>query len=260
MARRDLSAEAMLALSGPWLNPDGELALLQSHPLNVAVIPLLERAHNDLLRFDVSNARTEVELRIADLTARLTRVDADHDRLARGIHGLLTSLAELSDEPDDRELLLSTRDALLPLGLRETQRTYLEQTGNLERVRQHVLPRAVPILRTVSLAGGRTLEDAVLGWSSLGGEFETLGHSRRTLQAELDALTPEGNVQQARNVWIRVVNAMLSNVNLVPMSPADEDRLFGPLREAEDKAGDVPPAATRRAVVSTPVTTPTTES
>jgi len=169
----------------------------------------------------------------------LNELDGHHDRIARGIYGLLTALAELSNDVSTRDTLLQLRDELLPLGLREIQRTYLEQSGNLQRVHDHVLPRSTVLLQTVPLPEGGTLADLVAGWAELGPEFDRLDSSRRSLRRELEAMVPTGTLIDARGEWIRLVNAMLAGADLEPLSPVDEARVFDPMREAEAKSRSV---------------------
>jgi len=243
MALRNLTADAMVHLSAAWLDPKRERPLLESHLLLAGLIASLETAHSALLVFDVSSPEMgEKEQQIVNLAAALTKLDRDHDRIARGFYKLLDGLAELSNDSASRFALLELRDALLPLGLREAQRSYLEQSENLHRIREQVLPKFADLLRTIPLPEGDNLGHAVERWTLLGIGFDRVDSDRRKLQRELDALVPSGNLNEARLAWVRTVNAMLVNAVLAPVNQSEDRRLFDALREAEAKADRHPPS------------------
>lgn len=233
----------MIAISAAWLDPARERPLFEDHALLAPLLPRLQEVHGQLVSFEQRKAAAPIQANIRDLTTALVELDATHDRLARGIYGLLTSLAELSEDTSSRAVLLDVRDDLLPAGLREVQRTYLEQSGNLRRVREHVLTARRDVLRTIPLPAGDTLADAVEAWADTGLQFESLDARRRELQRDRDEVVPAIPHVEVRHAWGRLANAVIAAADLEGLPRAALARLLGPLQDAEGKADR---AATRR--------------
>lgn len=226
----------MIAISAAWLDPLRERPIFEAYPLLTPLLPRLQETHDVLMRFEQRGTAGPVEANIRQLTAALLELDGAHDRVARGIHAVLTGLADLSEDASSQAVLLDVRDDLLPSGLRETQRTYLEQSGNLRRVREHVLTARLDVLRTVPLPAGDTLADAVAGWAEIGLEFERLDAQRRELQRSLQQVEPAVSLLEVRIAWVRLANAVLAAAELERLPVDAQTRLLGPLREAEGKA------------------------
>lgn len=247
----------MIAISAAWLDPNRDRPLFEGHALLAPLLPRLEETHELLVRFVQRDATGPVQASIRELTSAFVELDGAHDRLARGIHAVLTGLAELSEDASSRAVLLDLRDELLPTGLREIQRSYLEQSGNLRRIREHVMSTRRDLLRTIPLPAGDTLADAVEAWGDTGLEFERLDARRRELQRERDLVPPAISHIEVRHAWVRLANAVVAAADLEGLPGATLSRLLGPLREAEAKADRL--AARRRPARSAPGAEPELE-
>ena len=224
MALLRLVSEEMVQLSAPWVTPDNEAhTIVMSVPLLAALLPQLDGAHRLLM----SMIPAADSPKFKELSAAEAELDVRHDTLVRGIYGGLTSVALISASGEE---LLSLRDFLLPEGLAHTQKSYRGEAGHAALVEPRLDANTRKRLAAVTLHD-RTLEALVDEWLSVAKQLGAL----EELKAKL--VGPAGNsaleISQARFGWIRVVKALLSNAELVPIDE-DQDRvLFGALHAAE---------------------------
>lgn len=164
-----------------------------------------------------------------------------HDLLVRGIYGLLTEMALLDDEGAE---LLALRDRLLPDGISAAiHASYRAQAGYAALLRERLTPDVRDALAGIALRRGNLLE-RVEAWLAAAQRLGALEEERARLEA------PEGasvgmQTAEARNGWVRVVNAFVSVAALAQLDESTDRLVFGPLRDAEARADQR--AARRRA-------------
>lgn len=232
MALRGLTTQTMVTVSARWLDPNQERPILQRYPLSRALLTHLSTAHARLIEFQRRSTTNEETLQ--KLSERLAVLDDRHDRILRGAHGMLTSLAALADTDERAAYYLDLRDKLFPDGLRGVSRSYVDQAGEVMLLEGRLDDQSAFALRSILTPNG-----------SLYGHVQTLidiGREMGRLEAERTKLgrgseqTTRADVARARNEWIRVVTALRASVALDSVSAEDLDRIFRHLDEAEAKA------------------------
>src|SRR5690606_28863513 len=91
---------------------------------------------------------------------------------------------------------------------------YLEQSGNLRRVREHVLTARRDVLRTIPLPAGDSLAEAVDAWADTGLQFESLDARRRELQRDREEVVPAISHVDVRHAWGRLATAVIAAAEL----------------------------------------------
>lgn len=237
MALRNLSNEAMLALSAAWTDPQRERPALEAS-VAAPLLPKLEEAHEGLVATALPAVVGESERELAELQTKEAELDRAHDRKVRGTYYMLTALSELADDPDEAESRLALRDALAPAGLAATQRTYLEEAGDVEVLPQRLDDKQRAELGQISSSKGRTLADEVDAWMSSARTLGELEGKRAELVAKRSSATVgrSSSVVSARNQWTRVVNTIAQTIALVEITPRLDEAFVTPLLLAEGKA------------------------
>ena len=221
----------MIAISAAWLDAGRDRPKLEKLPLLSSLLPTLDSAHKALLTLRQPVADASPELR-----RRIEEQDRIHDAKARGSHGLLTALAELAGTEAESDELLALRDRLLPRGLSTVRLGYREEAGNAEAVRQYLAGSSKDraTLRKIKTLSGRTLEDEIDAYLSAGLALGRLEDERASLDRSGSA---PGELQRARNAWIRAVRAVDANLDLdASADDALRAQLLGPLHDAEARA------------------------
>lgn len=229
MALKYLTLDEMIDLSHAWVNPqnDAHRCIARQAKLS-ALLDDLARAHARLLEVPPPPESPQRDALAAEASAK----DAEHDRLAGGIYGLLTALGQL--DPQGAELL-ALRDTLMPEGLSKVVHgSYRAQAGNARRVRAQLNAELRAGLKRVHLRRG-TLLDHVEAWLDAGEALGALEEQRSRLDAA-SVPGPGRALNDARNVWIRTVNALESLAALAELDADSERLVFGALREAEARA------------------------
>lgn len=239
MALRNLSTETMLALSSAWTDPERDRPALEASAETAALLPKLDAAREGLAATARPALVIEAERELAELQAEEVNVDRVHDRKLRGIFYLLTALAELADDPRDAEARRALRDALLPIGLAATQRSYLEEAGDIEALDQRLNDEQREELGRVPVDHGRTLADEIGAWTSSARKLGELEGKRAELAAKRSAKPSDraSSVAKGRNRWIRVVDTIIRSIALNDViAPRLDEAFVTPLRLAEAKA------------------------
>ena len=235
MSLRNLSAQSMVVVSGAWIDPERERPVLEGISLVAPLLPELKKAHGNLIRMQVTGSDAEKEL--GGIKKEEAALDKVHDRKVRGVFGVLTAMAELADTPDKAEGCIDLRDRLFPLGLRAVGRSYLDEAGDVEMVAGRLDDESRGLLKKFPLPGTDLCAE-VEAWIEAGGKLGELETKRSRLEGsdKEDGVT-RSEAAAARNRWIRTVNALLTNLDLV--EDLDEEtrrRILEPLRTAEAKA------------------------
>lgn len=236
MAKKDLSTQTMVTTSGPWFEPapDGTRSELEAHPLTLALLPELLTAHEELLR--MHKATEKRELRLSQIVEELVVYDAVHDRKVRALYGLLTALADATDDRDLARRYLALRDRLYVRGLRVVNYSYEDEAGEAKLVRQRARDEDLAFMDATK-AGDNTLKVVFDGWMASAAGLGKLVQERGQLNAQVkrESIAPI-DVLNARRAWIRAVATL---EQILELTEADDERianLLGPLREAEEKA------------------------
>lgn len=245
MAARNLLSSEMITVSERWVNAKADRSLLGSIPMLAAMLPMIDVAHGALIDAQKAAAPEASEKELAELSTRGADTDHLHDRKGRGVWKVLDGLADLADSPADAAACTALRDRFMPDGLSILQASWAAEAGNAERVESELHdPAFAHELAAVPLPGKKsTLLDAVKAHVTAGRRLGVIEARRGELEQAAQAAKPaDGAVAsnpavKARNQWIRVSNAVVANLDLVPdLDPAARSRILGHYLRVEQAA------------------------
>lgn len=238
MAFKNITSETMLAISGAWLDPERSRRQIEKVPLLKHLLPSVEEAHGALLASGAPEAPDALSAKLAENSAEAAEADRRHDRKARGAWYLCTGLAELADDPAVARRLLDLRDRVVPKGLGTTSASYRDEAGHAETQRAALTDDDRARLAEIRSHGRRTLENEVDAWLEAGGALGRLVHARAALEAQAGAASSSArpDAARARNAWVRVANAVVSNAELARVDEAARIAILGSLLDAEAQA------------------------
>jgi hypothetical protein len=235
MSRKLLHTDEMLHISGTWLDSQSPAhAAILNVPELAAKTPLLRKAHAAL----AAAAQPTTNPRLAEISAEQAKLDLRHDSIIRGIFGICTSTAELLGGDAGAELI-TLRDTLIPEGLSSMQKTYRAEAGQAVLLGDRLTAAIKTQAKAISVGSGpqkQSLLAYLNEWITLGIRLGSLEDEKVHLLAEQAEAASGMALVQARNRWIRVVNATLADAELVEIDPSTYVTIFGPLLEAERKA------------------------
>lgn len=234
MAPRHLESTVMLQLSATWLDPTADAhKALQANADLAVFIPRLSKPHGSLGAL----LQPGHDGRISAIIKEQLDIDLRHDSIIRGVFGFLSGAAELLSG-DAGKTLLELRDFLVPDGLSAIQRSYRTEAAQAAQLQERITPAIKAQLDALHLGlGGQSkpLSHFVEEWISLGKTLGLLEDEKARLQ-DSPAETTAQAIIKARNLWIRTVNALVAQAELVEIDEATDRLLFGPLRAASKNA------------------------
>ncbi|MBI5513731.1 MAG: hypothetical protein HY909_08175 [Deltaproteobacteria bacterium] len=241
MSARLLTTEEMLGVSEAWLDPSRLRPLLEGSPLLGGLLPSIERAHQDLQAVAQGSPGE-----LGELLREALHTDQRHDRKGRGVHGVLTALAELTDPGPGSQRWLDLRGRLFPEGLEVLGQSYQAEAGYAERLGRELDDPALQVLLSVvRLPDGGTLLDEVKSLQEAGVRLGELEAQRAKLQGASQG-TPKGTeggvdraqVVKARHGWLSVTRALEANLLVAGgLTDAERESVFEPLRAALGRSG-----------------------
>jgi hypothetical protein len=237
MALKNLSSEAMVTITGRLLDPERDRPVVEPLPVLSTMIPAIEMVHTRMLARQHLVAAILREL--AKVVDGMSAVDKLHDRKKRGAYGYLTALAELTDNTVTAAAYLDLRDRLMPLGLMEIRRSYVDQVGDAQLLPGRLDDASRALLASIITPEG-PLQSQVDQWVAAAAELGRLEERRAQLESQRST-GPEaspGEVYAARLAWMRVMRSMIELLEVDPQAtPEIKARLLAPLRRAEAQAG-----------------------
>lgn len=235
MSRKLLNTDEMLHISGVWIDPESPAcAAIANVPELAAKTPLIGKAHTGLATL----AQPVINPRLAEISAEQGKLDLRHDSIIRGTWGFCTSTAELLGGEAGNELIL-LRDTLIPDGLSSMQKTYRAEAGQAIQLADRITPAIKAKAKAFSVGSGENKQSLLAylnEWITIGKRIGALEDEKAQLLAAQSAAAIGTALVQARNRWIRVVNAFLADAELAEIDAATDATIFGPLRDAETKA------------------------
>ncbi|WP_437951329.1 hypothetical protein WME98_11130 [Sorangium sp. So ce296] len=237
MGYRNLSPQAMVNISGPWLDPEQDRKVFTSLPLLAPLLPAVDEAHGRILT--TQRLGTSLQQQAKALMEKALALDATHDRKLRGAYNYLGALAEMTDDPEFAAALLDLRDRLAPAGLKAVARSYGDQAGDAKLLPSRLNEASEKLLKKLKTPEG-PLSQVVDAWVAAALEIEKVEAQREQLAlntpANIDGATPR-EVLNARNAWIRVVRAIETNLALEKAATGEiTERLLGRLRRESARA------------------------
>jgi hypothetical protein len=244
MALKRLTTEEMVQLSSAWVRSGSpaRAALLGVDEL-AGLVPRIEKSHTELVEAqpDVKDPRLAVLMRDA------AAVDLRHDGVIRGVEAITLGYSLLIGDDPRATLLKKLREVLLPDGLDAIQKTYRAEAGAAELLKTRLAksPDVTAALATIAVFD-RTLSDYVGEWIACAERLGDLENERASL-VKAPGAGDGARLFNARNRWIRAVNALVANAALAELDPATDTLILGALRLAEAIADRRVPSASDEA-------------
>lgn len=238
-----LTADEMVALSHPWVAPVGGTGptlrpVLEQLPGVRDMVPLLAAATEELRLFSRQPRTRSAALQ--DLARSLQETDAQHDRLARWLHGQLALIAEFTEDLGLRARLQQLRERMFPNGLAVVNWHYAREAGAALRLEGRLSPEDRALLDELRVGfpgGGGTLREATDALLQAGHQLARLEESR-SKQMQEEGPDPRGgaNEQHLKNRWMSLVSTIEQLLRLAPAPEEVEQQLVLPLQEAIRRA------------------------
>ncbi len=227
MALKRLTSGEMIHTTQTWVDPKHRHNQLLSTVPEVAVLLThLSRAHTALLTL-----QPVTDPLAAGRVRALEELGEQHNDLVRALYALFQVQTYLAPQLVERQSWLRLREAVFPDGLAVISRSHADAAG-----------QAALALARLSADDKKQLKAATLGKDSMWGLLERYGQVAHKLgEAATACFTPTVNPRRAdaadaRNQWIRVVNAVLAAVDMVPNNDDLLREVVAPLREVEKRA------------------------
>jgi hypothetical protein len=234
MAFRHLESTVMLQISATWLDPASDAnKVLLAVPDLATFLPRLAKPHTSLSALLQPGSDT----RIAAIISEQFEIDIRHDGIIRGVFAFLSGAAELLSG-DAGKALIELRDFLVPEGLSSLQKSYRTEAAQAAQLNERLTPTIKAQLDSLHLGlsgQSKPLRHFVDEWISLGKKLGLLEDEKARLQ-DSPAETTAQAIIKARNLWIRTVNALVAQAELVEIDEATDRLVFGPLRAASKNA------------------------
>lgn len=246
MALQDLATEEMVMVTGFWLDPEHQRPILERLARVAPLLVDIANAHSKVVVFQ--NAGKQESPELAELSAKTTALDAEHDRLTRGIHLLLLGLIETSDDPTLISRLSALYAELLPRGLGINQQSYLVEAGDVTLRHQRLSTESKKLLAAsllrISGCNETSLGDLVSRWDRAATE---LGETEAKKIRVKGVAVSESSRGPARRAWIRIVAFVLQALEMeTSLTDAERRALLEPLRNAEARAAKRRAAAKKK--------------
>lgn len=228
------SAETMIAVSKPWLDPDRDRPVIESYPELSGSLTMIERGHNKVLSTQVVEG--EISQQIEDLTVEMDVLDQEHDRNARITYTFLEGLAERATDPAETVKWNEIIKALFPRALSIVKASYLDQAGGVDKVQARLTPQMRQTLDT-TMIDGEPLGETVDRWFEAGTALGDAYVERSQLKSVEDGQrVTAGDVREARHFWMEAVRNFRSMLAMVDMDEDERRRLLTPLRKEQEAA------------------------
>ena len=227
MALKRLTSGEMIHTTQTWVDRKHRHHQLMMGVAEVAVLlPHVERVHLALLALQPT-----VDPQAKSRSRILEELDAQHDDMVRAIYYLFLAQIYLSQVTAERELWQRLCDTVFPDGLMVVKRSYADEAGQATLAYSRLSAEDKKQLKTLVLGKESMLvliERYVQVAQKLG-EAATVHYQPTVQPSRADAAT-------ARNQWIRVVNAVLAAIDMIPNSEELLREVVAPLREIERRA------------------------
>jgi hypothetical protein len=239
---KHLTLAEMAAIGLAWVNKGTRRDTFLSIPEIAPLHPQLTSAHKAILAVQPADRSMSPELRA--LLKKGEIIDMRHDSLARA-SGLGLELERelcLSATPPDTARAAAcdhAHERLFPEGMSVVNVSWLAEAGNAARV--HTLldedAELRPLLESI-VAGSskKPLLDVVERWIAAGKELDEIELERGELLSKQAQPADKATIQAARSRWIRVVKAILRNLELSTAPAETIEAVRGTVLRASDRA------------------------
>ena len=242
MALKHLELTEMAGSTGPWVGP--QRSLLQAIPQVEPWLPALDAAHAHVVEAQPATD-TQLAAEVAAIVAEEQVVDVRHDNFARFVSLALEAemcrcRAALPPLVEREALCEQALTQLFPDGLLIVNALFVAEAGNAERTRALVASKTwvKDLLSSIPVADGSNLLSSVDGWCAQGERLGQLEQQRAEIEARAAEAPqpPRAQIIAARNEWLKVVNMILSILEMVSGHDKAIDALRAPVLRTADVA------------------------
>lgn len=246
---KHLSVDEMVGLTHPWVDRTQARAIFASIPEVAGLHAKVDEVHAELLAARPANKAPSPRLQA--IIAEATRVDAEHDALARAIHAGIVAdrtfaLAERPPDAARAQLADRVLTRLFPRGLSIVNASHLAESGNATRIAALLErePSVAAFLGAIPVQPATTLLALTQRLVAAGQRLAELEHDRAALKARTrTAPITRATMNRLRARWIRLVTQILALLDLSDASPEAIEIIRRPIAAASTRAGRryVPP-------------------
>jgi hypothetical protein len=233
MSYQNLPTEAMLQISGAWLEERQLQTLLTEVSILASFTHQLRRRHDDLViaQSTISNKFNESKA----LVEESQDLDDVHDNVARGVYHTFSGFIALAKGTPMEATLEALRDRIFLHGLSITRRSLREQAGYAQALKQRLTEQERQLLATLPTPSG-SLDDHLQRWLQAGARLGEIEDRRAVLAEELKGVPVPLSQNQARRSWIRSANLFVDLIEdlheTAQLSTALRQQLLLPLEAA----------------------------
>lgn len=248
MSYQDLSVAEMIQISSLWVakpgkNQDGTEVptlrpLLESNPLLSAMLPYLEKVHNDLLTFN-TQPKAEPSKEVSEIEQEQKVLDIRHDDLCRFIFHFMDLLQVLVSE-ELRAVLAELRAKMFRDGLQVIKYNFSREAGAAKLIEGKLTEEDRLTLRSISVS----FEGRVVSLYDLTHELIEKGKRLGDLENKKDEIirgvTPSTIVTERSLTlaWVSRVITLERMIATAELSEEEEESLLGLLRRLERAASE----------------------
>lgn len=240
---KHLSVNEMVGLTQRWVDPTQARAIFAAIP---EIAPLLAKV--DAIHEQLSAARPAPKgppPALKALIAEAATVDAEHDALARAIHAGIVAdrafaLAERPPATARAQRAQQVLARLFPDGLAIVNASHLAESGNTARIEALLdrQPSLAAFLEAVPVQPAATLLTLTRRLIAVGQRLANLEYDRGVLTAKAKtAPVTRATMNRLRARWIRLVNQILSLLELSDAPTETIETIRGPIVAASTRAG-----------------------
>lgn len=227
-----LTTASMIMVTEAWGDPARERPVIAKYPRLLPWLDDIDKAHRALHE---AQAASDIQPELKRLTEKATALDAEHDRLARGIHQTITGMAELTFDNEQSAALLQLRDELFPSGRSIINRSYLDQAGEASLMESRLSLPSRHLLAHVPVLSSH-LGEYVHAWKEVAIELGDVERERIHLTRDQKDESAT-SIGKARKLWVNAVSAFRYVLDRErELSAADRRRILEPLDTALAKA------------------------
>lgn len=247
-----LPTAAMFTIGGAWLDPERERPLIECLSLAGPLLGKIDEAQTGLVQFQNAGKVEHPEVR--SLITQTTALDAEHDRLARGMHAIVSGITEISS-PQSAEAYRALLKQLFPTGLGIVQQSYLVEAGDADLRDGRLSAESRRLLEGTVINtpdGARALTTLLEEWNRSSRDLGEAESKKAQLKRES---VNESSRGPARKEWAKIVSHFIATLALEGgLSQQDRARLQEPLESAVAKARLLRAKAKKKGVTYDPET------
>lgn len=224
-----LPINVLLWHTDQWLNNPELRAKIGAHIVGIALLLEIERVHGRLA--GQVERRRQLAIALAQLTELITRLDIDHDNLARAIHLALDALIAAARDAAEAARYQRLQALLFPDGLSIVSRSYSYQAGAITALESRVTEADVTELAAIPV-GSQTLANWYHNWVQSGKTLGQRVHERDAIYAGSTrggSATETVDIRAARLECVNTMQTFLGALHLMSLGQDTHERIMGPL-------------------------------